>query len=373
MSAAGLVRFGLIAAGVAMVGSASMALAHIDLEFKDITFEDWVNGREAQVGIRPYRGPEAGNTQHSHYGGDPAPGAKQGDAIVGFTLFTLARNVGAEPVPWGFPVIESSDNPWITSNGGFTGQESTNHQHTRSTGVGPHPHILFSLYRKPIGGGEKELVGLSDLKHTYRSIDDAGEHHSLGPGAEDPYNHDHNQDQNFYSPYRPGGPNPDGFNAQTGALTAHEHFGSKYRPGPDTDRERDHGELNFAGGTFPDGEVMPADPGHPGHDNIDHLLQARVDALIDSNYCYFVVGTYYVLDDVDSGNFENSNNTLWREFDPGWDGTEFRPVMGSAKGHGLSTLDAHACVPEPSSLLYLAAALLALRRVSVAPHVRATR
>ena len=349
------------ALGLGLLSIPPPAGAAIDLQLKEITFDDPL--RHAQVGIRAYKGADPANAQQSHYGGDPAPGAMAGDQIVGFTLFTLARNVGSDPVPWGFPVIESSDNPWIVANGDFTGQETSNHQHTRSTGVGPHPHIRFRIFRKPIGGGAKELIGLSDLKHTYRTANSA-DHHELPVGDEDPYNHAHNQDQSFYSPYRPGGPNPDGFNEVTGALTAHEHFGTKYRPGADTDRERDHGELMFGGGTFPDGETMPADDGHPGADNIDHLLQAKGELLDEAGYCYFLVGTYYVVNDVDSGNFDNSNNTLWREFDPNWNGTRFDPVMMSAQGFGLSTLDAYACVPEPGLMLAAgcAAALAATPR-----------
>ena len=364
MSASRVVRAGLISAGLAgAISWPSISKAAIDLELKEITFDDIAAlGREAQVGIRAYKGAEAANAQQSHYGGDPAPGGMAGDQIVGYTLYTLAKNVGTDAVPWGFPVIES-DNPWTDANG-FTGQESDNHQHTRSTGVGPHPHIRFRIFRNKIGGGVKELIGLSDLKHTYRTANSAN-HHELPVGDEDPYNHAHNQDQSFYSPYRSGGPNPDGFDETTGTLMAHEHLGTKYRPGADSDRERDHGEATFGGGMFSSGEIMPADAGHPGADNIDHLLQAKGELLDAAGYCYFLVGTYYVVNDVDSGNFDNSNNTMWREFDPGWNGSKFVPRMLSAHGHGLNTLDAHMCVPEPSfAALVLGAALLLGRRRS---------
>jgi hypothetical protein len=309
-----------------------------------------------QVGKRPARA------------GDPVPLGNVGDEIAGFTLRTRARNVGASPISWGFPVIESLDNPWIMANvsaafpNGFTGQEGAgNHQHTRSTFAQvSHPHILFYIYRQPATGQTTTLIGRSHLKHTYRVGGfEAGDprHHELAtmpPGQEDDYATVHNQDQSFFSP-----PDEDGFNPTTGMLVNHNHLGSYYRGANMDDRERDHGELNFTGGMFPGGEVMPADPGHPGADNIDHLLQVRVVDLnpaMNPTARWFLAGEYFVVDEID-----RSDNSRWIEILPSYDGTTFTFTYGTGD-FDITTIPK---IPEPlgATMWAVGAGLLATRRL----------
>ena len=314
-----------------------------------------------QVGIRSWQGPQAPNAQKSHYGGDPAPDGARGVPIVGFTLFVTAKNVSPDPdgpgpmsapaIPWFFPVIETSANPWIIANDsmtfpdGFTGQEGGyNHMHDQppqpefSDGhaqeVGPHPHIIHRIFRKRIGGARTELIGHSDLKHTYLFGPPAL--HEAKPGNQDSYSTTHNQDQSFYSPISEMDPD-------TFMVAAHDHMGSPYSQlGPG--HHRDHGELEFSGSA-----IVPSDPGHPGPENIDHILQARVDRLSDPGFCHYLTGTYFVVNDVDQADFHNSNNTFWRQFSPGWHDGNFDPVMLSDSGEGLNTIESHVCTAPPKA------------------------
>jgi len=316
-----------------------------------------------QVGIRPWQSPKTPNVQKSHYGGDPAPGGTTGVPIVGFTLFVTAKNVSPDPdgpgpmsapaIPWFFPVVETSTNPWIIANdslkfpNGFTGQEGGyNHMHDQAPQpdlpsghaqeVGPHSHIIHRIFRKPIGGHRKELIGHSDLKHTYLFGPPAL--HEAKPGKQDSYSTTHNQDQSFYSPISEMDPD-------TFMVAAHDHMGSPY-PQLGSGHHRDHGELVFSGSA-----VIPSDPGHPGADNIDHILQARVDRLSEPGFCHYLTGTYYVVNDVDQDDFDNSNNTFWRQFSPRWHAGKFDPVMLADSGEGLNTIDSHVCTaPRNASI-----------------------
>ena len=314
-----------------------------------------------QVGIRPWQGPETTNIQKSQYGGDPAPGGTRGAPIVGFKLYITAKNVSADPdgagpmsapaVPWFFPVVETSANPWIIANNsmtfpnGFTGQEGGhNHMHDEppqpdlpsghAQEVGPHPHIIHRIFRKPVGRGPKELIGHSDLKHTYLFGPPAL--HEARPGHQDSYSTSHNQDQSFYSPISEMDP-------KTFMVAAHDHMGSPY-PQLGSGYHRDHGEL-----VFPGSAMMPSDPGHSGTDNIDHILQARVDRLREPGFCHYLTGTYYVVNDVDQDDFDNSNNTFWRQFSPRWHAGHFDPIMLNDNGEGLDTIDSHVCTAPRSA------------------------
>ncbi|HEV8530643.1 MAG TPA: hypothetical protein VGT00_04425 [Methylomirabilota bacterium] len=323
----------------------------------------------AEVGRRPWRGPEPANVQKSNYGGDPVPGGGPGQMIVGFTLNSTARNVGKNPIPWLFPVIETAANPWIAANispafpNGFTGQEGAfNHPHNlppqpnlpgtmHPQEVGPHPHIAFFLYRQGERGSQTTLIGKSDLKHTY--LFGPPPLHVAMPGGEDSYSPAHNQDQSFY------GPVPE-LDPVLFSVAAHDHMGSPYAAlGPGL--HRDHGELNFPGGALPGGGAMPPDPGHPGATNIDHLLQARVDDLdpaLNPGARWFLAGTYFIGGPVPGAmdtviDTDPSNNSRWVEIFPNAAGGMFTFTYEALNADGtlghfnLSTIPK---VPLPATL-----------------------
>lgn len=244
---------------------------------------------------------------------------------VGFSLSAKVANVGTDPIPWGFPVLETAANPWIQQNG-FQGQEGThNHEHaddgTMAGEVGPHPHLRFYLYYQPGTGQNSYRIGSSDIKHAYRTAD--GNHHELAPGSIDTYSLLHNQDQSFYGPVNELDPD-------TLAVAQHDHFASIYTINGVTGWHRDHGEGAFSGGVDDNGKIIPADPGHTQQNdcfpitcNIDHMLQAPLslmkpvdvdgDGIDDRGARWWMAGDFYVFNDQD-----RTNNQAVVEIFPTW-------------------------------------------------------
>ncbi len=262
---------------------------------------------------------------------------------VGFSLVTIIRNVGQDPVPWGFPVIETASNPWVADNG-FTVSSSVHGPDL----VGQHPHLRYSLYRQAAPGATTLRIGQSDLKHGFGvSSGTAGDHHELKVGNIDIYGIPSNSDQSFFGPAQEMDP-------VTFEVAAHDHLGGLY-PALGSGYHRDHGKEAFSGDAA---TGMPADPGHPddpnpGPRNFDHLLQAPLDLMMPAaGVKWWIAGEVYVVDDIN-----HVNNQRWGEVFPNWDGTTLTFANGASTGQGLDTIPD---IPEPVTILTLGPGLLIL-------------
>ncbi|MSU58815.1 MAG: PEP-CTERM sorting domain-containing protein [Pedosphaera sp.] len=341
---------------------------------------------------------------------------------AGFTFSVKTENVGDTPISWGFPMYENLGTAWVAANAngvvgagvypntggmtptrtspqGFSGiTEGINTSHTlpmpnpapgpgpglftdpnfplNKNFVGSHPHLQLTLWAQPGGSGAWQKIGRSDLKHAFSTVypfkppdqADGGDDYPAfsSPGEIDDYGNNSDRDRDFYGPMSE-------MNQTSFAVAKHLHLA-----GADLDPT-----INFRGADANGYDVYERAHGQKEHagNALDHLLQADVRRLLindgsqkfngeDGFYAagtkWFAAGTWYVVGDTD-----NNNNTLYRRFDPGWDGTKFVPSWDGASFDG-SQFDAPAmflppdmagAVPEPGSFsLLLLGGLVLLRR-----------
>ncbi len=290
----------------------------------------------------------------------------------------------APPIDWGFPVFEDMTTPWVQKNKpntlnrtGFSGSsEGIEFEHNKplekladgengNNYYGSHPHIQLYLFKKTQPMNPFQLLGVSDLKHTF-STKHPNTPHFLSNSEEDTYSNNSNKDRDFLGPISE-------LNFKTFQVKAHDHFGDCSFDKPMTtfvECQRDHGEHTLMG--F---------PGHSGvgHE-LDHRLSSPVKELLTmaeggnnpAGTKWFFAASYFVFDPAIGGREMNlKNNSVFREFLPGWDSTttKFTPIwMGDSfrlKSDGMfmtkvpSTADGiflePITVPEPTSTLGLLA------------------
>lgn len=253
--------------------------------------------------------------------------------------------------------------------------------------VGSHPHLQLTLWAQPAGsGGAWERIGCSDLKHAFSTVypfpppdqadggDDYPAFSSPSPGVGKPgeiddYGNNSDRDRDFYGPMSEMDPT-------TFVVAKHLHLA-----------DADHGDAtrNFRGTDANGYNVYERGHGQQDHkgvgQEIDHLLQADVLSLLDStqqfngmdgrynvNTRWYAAATWYVV-----GDTTPNNNTVYRRFNPGWDGTKFVPSWNGASFDGrfndapalflAPCMEGGAFVAEPGSLsLLLLGGLSLLRR-----------
>jgi len=252
------------------------------------------------------------------------------DGAVGFTLLTRMINIGGNPIPWGFPVIETALNPWIQEN------DFPHQGHAHLDAVSQHPHARFYLYRQESADEPTVRIGQSDIKHAAS----VGNQHELPVNWTDIYSQADNSDQSFYGPV-------DEMDPITYELPAHEHFGGLY-PALGPGYHRDHGTAPFSGDSTLE---MAPDPGHPGADNIDHLIQAPFELMLPVDDArWWLAGEAFVVDDLN-----HHNNQRWIEIFPAAFGNILLFTTGET-GEGLNTIPG--VVPAPATICLFAAALM---------------
>jgi hypothetical protein len=271
----------------------------------------------------------------------------------------------AAPVPWAWPVKEIATTPWVVANGYSGGTEALNHPHDRildATAMdqegyyGPHPHCQLYLFRQSGGAGGLTLIGCSDLKHHFSTqSDEATSPHFMVNDEEDTYGkylgvgYSSNADRNFFGPvadmdasYRVASHDHHGAPVLVVGVPLIEQGFAVY--------ERDHGEPEHAGDKY----------GHRLQASIHRLLTVNQqtsdgvsgDAPVGTKW-YFAASIFMHDPSLNggAGGVENNrtNNTVFRQFAPGWDGANFAPtwVGGSMRVANDGTMSNLVPVTQP--------------------------
>jgi hypothetical protein len=297
--------------------------------------------------------------------------AQVGD-IAAFTFTTRAKNVGTDPIKWGFPVKELATTPWVVANGRFSGgSEGLNHAHDTILPAapnpghnfyGPHPHIqLFLFCQSPgeTGLNNLTLLGTSALKHTFSTalrftqtsgdfettfnLDADPNPHFFGPGEVDTYSNNSNKDRDFLGPMSE-------MDFNTFHVSDHRHFSDGNPPVTEDGFNvyvRGHGEKEEAG-----------DPLH-------FRLQANVNNLDPARQPpgtkWYAAASYFVPDEAVA---DRANNTAYRQFDPAKIGTDDVWIGATLSGPFLPPREQFVASPlihpEPSTLTLVGIGTLGL-------------
>lgn len=282
----------------------------------------------------------------------PVQVAKVGDAFAFSFQFRIVE-LTADPVNWGFPVKETAATQWVKDNKNpfdpfskgtagspnFSGlSEGLNHAHDKDLDhgtagdagyYGPHPHTQLSIWMQPSGTDAIVKVGNSDLKHAFATTHDGVSDHFLEKDEQDTYNIFSNADRDFLGPM-------DELNSTNFAVPDHKHLGKDTGTSfmnatthnqPFKIYERMHGEKD---------ETNPLE--HRLTARTANLLTAADGGTAPNNSKWFFAASIFYFDTslATPGREENlKNNTIFRQFDPGWDGTNFAPKWSIAKENGV--------------------------------------
>ncbi len=236
------------------------------------------------------------------------------------------------------------------------------------TSYGAHQHVqLFVLKQEGGVGNPLEVIGYSGLKHGFQTDplavpNDMGQlqvepnTHWLMPGEQDTYSNWSNMDRDFLGPVDEMDPN-------TFKVSDHLHFGGGLAPYATENGfniyNRAHGEMDEADDPFAFRLVAPVTEVDDRGINPNDPNATR---------WYFAV-SYYVWDPNRFGpgmggrEMNTDNNTIYRRFDPNFNGGNFNPVWigdgvpGSAIGAPLHLepmgYEPVESMPEPSALVLL--------------------
>jgi hypothetical protein len=286
----------------------------------------------------------------------PVQVAKVGDAFAFSFQFRIVE-LNADPVNWGFPVKETAATQWVKDNknpfdpfskgtagaANFSGlSEGLNHAHDtpldhttagNADYFGPHPHTQLSIWMQPSGTGALVKVGNSDLKHAFATTHDTVSDHFLEKDEQDTYNVFSNADRDFLGPM-------DELNTTTFAVPDHKHLGTDTGT---TFMNATTGNQPFKIYERSHGEKDETDP-------LEHRLTARKANLLtqadggnapNGSKFFFAASIYYFDTSLATPGREQNlnNNTVFRQFNPGWDGTNFNPVWTNAKENGVRLKD----------------------------------
>jgi hypothetical protein len=332
------------------------------------------------------------------------------DRMVAFTFQTRSMLISANPLKWAFPVKETAGSAWVgmpaaggnpgTGNAGvFTGgSEGYNHKHDTilpappgmGTHYGSHPHIQLYVFAQkpptvvdPPAPQPLELIGFSELKHTFATKssnpnEQADPHHYFNPMTNDVYGNNSNKDRNFLGPMNE-------MDFATFQVSDHDHFGERVlvpNPAPPPAMipltedgfnvyERDHGEPGIGpGGPF----AAPgpfAQPQHSVADPFAHRLTANATQLLlmtqmlpdgqpgvqPNGTRWYFAASYFVFDpNANAGaggrEMDLTNNSVLRQFDPGWNGMNFNPMwIGDSLRLMPGTLRTFVGVDQPGAFI----------------------
>ena len=287
-----------------------------------------------------------------------------GGGKVAMAFSIRGRNIGTDPIPWGFPVKETATTPWVIANKAFPYpfltdnlatpgvderksalgysaiSEGTNdHAHDAILPAPPnagenfydgHPHLQMFIFRRvkiAAGFGPLEKITFSGLKHTFKT-DGAGGNNShfledavnpatpivpVNSDEEDTYGNLSNQDRDFLGPMNE-------LNFTTFAVKDHKHFGNdKPKIAADSVNARNfnvyqraHGEKEHVGDRFEHRLSVSVRKLLTSVQN-DHIGNPGPAGNLPGTEWYFAA-SYFVPGEAVG---DRSDNTAFRQFDPG--------------------------------------------------------